>query len=144
MPEYSRTSKARLNSCHVDLVTIFTRAIATIEHSIFCGHRPEEEQNKAFSNGLSQVQWPDSKHNQIPSMAVDAGPYFPELRNTDWDDYKAYALFAGRIIEISYQLYREGKTTHVIRWGGDWDGDGRTSDQTFNDLPHFELVRPTI
>ena len=26
-----------------------------------------------------------------------------------------------------------------IRWGGDWNGDGTLTDQTFNDLPHFEL-----
>lgn len=27
----------------------------------------------------------------------------------------------------------------TIRWGGDWDGDGSTSDESFVDSPHFEL-----
>lgn len=27
-----------------------------------------------------------------------------------------------------------------IRWGGDWSGDGRSSDERFFDGPHFELV----
>ncbi len=26
-----------------------------------------------------------------------------------------------------------------LRWGGDWDRDAEFDDQTFNDLPHFEL-----
>jgi hypothetical protein len=26
-----------------------------------------------------------------------------------------------------------------IRWGGDWDGDRSLEDQTFHDLPHFEV-----
>jgi hypothetical protein len=26
-----------------------------------------------------------------------------------------------------------------IRWGGDWDSDNIMKDQTFNDLPHFQL-----
>jgi len=26
-----------------------------------------------------------------------------------------------------------------VRWGGDWDGDGSTKDQTFHDLGHYEL-----
>ena len=27
-----------------------------------------------------------------------------------------------------------------LRWGGDWDGDGDRTDQTFNDLMHWELI----
>jgi peptidoglycan L-alanyl-D-glutamate endopeptidase CwlK len=27
-----------------------------------------------------------------------------------------------------------------IRWGGDWDRDEELHDQTFFDLPHFELI----
>lgn len=27
-----------------------------------------------------------------------------------------------------------------IRWGGDWDLDTDLKDNTFDDLPHFELI----
>jgi peptidoglycan L-alanyl-D-glutamate endopeptidase CwlK len=27
-----------------------------------------------------------------------------------------------------------------IRWGGDWDQDGRTADEKFIDMPHLELI----
>jgi len=38
------------------------------------------------------------------------------------------------------RLYNEGKITHKLRWGGDWDSDKVFDDQNFDDLPHFELV----
>lgn len=75
-------------------------------------------------------------------MAIDSGPYSVEIKNVDYKDYKAFAKFAGFVEIISLQLFKSGKTTHLIRWGGDWDMDGRTTDQQFNDLPHFELYRP--
>jgi peptidoglycan L-alanyl-D-glutamate endopeptidase CwlK len=144
IPKYpfGKTSKRRLDTCHQDIQKIWHELSKLINCSVFCGHRKEAAQNKAFLDGLSQLQWPDSKHNSLPSTAIDSGPYFPEIRNTDWKDYKAFARFAGFVEVISLQLYAVGETTHLVRWGGDWDMDGRTTDQTFNDLVHFELYKP--
>jgi len=141
MPAFSKTSKGRLATCHPDLQLIFNTAIKTVDCSVFCGHRSKANQNKAFDNGLSQVQYPNSKHNSFPSMATDGGPYFIELKNTDWEDHKAFAVFAGYLLRIADELLEKKEITHRLRWGGDWDGDGRTSDETFVDLPHFELVK---
>ncbi|WP_232367585.1 M15 family metallopeptidase domain-containing protein [Alteromonas pelagimontana] len=55
----------------------------------------------------------------------------------------AFAVFAGFVQCVARQLYAEGKITHLVRWGGDWDMDGQTLDQKFNDLPHFELYKPS-
>jgi peptidoglycan L-alanyl-D-glutamate endopeptidase CwlK len=139
---YSQTSLRHLESCHADIQLIWGELAKYVNCSVFCGHRNEQEQNEAFADKNSELQWPDSKHNSLPSMAIDSGPYFPELRNTDWEDYKAFAVFAGHVMLIARQLYDAGKITHLVRWGGDWDMDGRTRDQKFNDLPHFELYRP--
>jgi peptidoglycan L-alanyl-D-glutamate endopeptidase CwlK len=136
---YSQTSKDRLESCHIDLQTIFYEVDEWQNCSIFCGHRGEDAQNKAYLENKSQVKFPDSKHNSEPSMATDSGPYFVDIRNTDWNDRIAFALYAGRVMQIADRLLREGKITHKLRWGGDWDGDGRNTDQKFHDLPHFEL-----
>jgi peptidoglycan L-alanyl-D-glutamate endopeptidase CwlK len=141
MPKFGKTSNARLSTCHPDLQLIFNTAIKTVECSIFCGHRNKSKQNKAYDDQLSQVQWPDSKHNALPSMATDAGPYFIELNNTDWEDKKAFAVFAGYCMRVADELLEKALITHRLRWGGDWDGDGRTLDETFVDLPHFELVK---
>ena len=36
---------------------------------------------------------------------------------------------------------REGKITHKLRWGGNWNGDGLIVEgQSLVDLPHFELI----
>ena len=42
-------------------------------------------------------------------------------------------MFAGFILGVASQL------DISLRFGGDWDGDRKTDDQTFNDLFHFEL-----
>ena len=141
MATYSRVSSQRLATCHNDLQLIFNTVIERgYDHSILCGHRDKQMQNIALKKGLSQLAWPDSKHNKKPSMAVDAGPYFSELRNTDWNDEKAFSKFAGYVCAIADELLKAGKIKHKLRWGGDWDSDGRTSDERFVDLPHFELV----
>jgi len=140
MPAYGNTSDERLSTCHRDLQLIFRTVIETYDNSIFCGHRKEKAQNQAFDDGLSQVRFPNSRHNVLPSMAVDAGPYFVDLRNTDWDDHKAFALFAGYVKRVAEELLKKKLITHRLRWGGDWDGDGRTADERFIDLPHYELI----
>ena len=141
---FGKISQSRLNTCHVDAITIFTEverqlSLEDLQCSIFCGHRGQVEQHEAYMTNRSQVDWPNSKHNKLPSMAVDSGPYFVEVRNTDWNDRLAFAVYAGRVLQIAAQLLREGKVTHRLTWGGDWDRDGRSVDHKFLDLPHFQL-----
>ena len=140
MPKFSNNSKGRLATCHADLQLIFNTVIETVDCSIFCGHRNKNNQDTVYNLRLSQLKWPNSKHNKFPSLAVDVGPYFSELKNTDWEDYKAFSHFAGYVMRVADELLKDKKITHRLRWGGDWDSDGRTRDETFSDLPHFELI----
>lgn len=140
MPKFSKSSQGRLNTCHVDLQVIFTRVLKRRDCSVLCGHRGEEDQNGAYDAGYSKVQYPNSKHNLYPSMAVDVAPYFPGLKGPDWNDLGAFWMFASHVRDVAEDLLAEGKISHRLRFGGDWDGDGRTTDQTFYDLPHFELL----
>lgn len=41
---------------------------------------------------------------------------------------------------IAMRLKSEGNITYGVRFGLDWDGDDTYRDQTFDDLPHAELV----
>jgi peptidoglycan L-alanyl-D-glutamate endopeptidase CwlK len=77
-------------------------------------------------------------------MAIDAGPYFKELRNTDWDDHLAFSLFAGHVLAVAKFLFASGEITHQLIWGGDWNSNGRNADQHFNDLNHFELTEKNV
>ena len=116
--KYGQTSRQRLSTCHVDIQKIFKVAIHYVDISILCGHRPEEEQDIAFRAGTTEVMFPDSKHNSMPSMAVDASP-----NPIDWNDAKRFAVMTGRLFQIVDDLYDQGVITHKLRWGGDWDKD---------------------
>ena len=136
MARFSNRSKLNLAQCHIDLQTIFREVIKSFDCSIICGHRNQTAQMIAYEAGKSQLNWPDSKHNSKPSMAVDAPPY-----PIDWHDRETFVFFAGYVKGTANELFKQGKISHRIRWGGDWDSDNDLHDQTFNDLPHFELIR---
>lgn len=132
MPSFSKLSAQRLATCDERLQRLLTEAIKTVDLTVLCGHRGEDEQEDAFRAGKSKVHWPDSKHNSTPSQAVDIAP-FP----VNWNDTNTFARLAGYIQRIAEE---QGVS---IRWGGDWDGNWR-SDDKFVDMPHIELRDTTV
>lgn len=128
MPSFSKTSYQKLSTCEIPLVTIFMEVIKHFDCTILTGHRNEEDQNKAFNDGKSQIKWPNGKHNSLPSKAVDVAPY-----PIDWGDRERMNYFAGFVKGIATSKGIE------IRWGGDWDNDTEVKDNSFDDLVHFEL-----
>lgn len=138
MNHFSEISKQRLDTCHRDLRTLFAHAIQDYDFSIICGHRDKPEQDKAFAEGKSKLKYPNSKHNQNPSLAVDAAPY-EKGQGIDWKP-RQMAYFAGYIKGVADRLYRIGTISHRIRLGIDWDSDEDIDDETFIDASHFELI----
>jgi len=128
MAKYSEKSKAKLATAHPLLQRVFGVVVQAVDNTILCGHRPKEEQDAAFAERRSCVKWPDSKHNSVPSMAVDAAPY-----PINWKNIKRFIYFGGFVMGVAFALGIK------LRWGGDWDGDTDLDDQSFNDYPHFEL-----
>jgi len=128
MPKFSKNSLKHLSEAHPKLQKIFNEVIKHYDCVVIEGHRPQQEQNEVFKAGKSKVQWPNSKHNTTPSMAVDVCPY-PIV----WTDTKSFYFLGGYVKAVADMLNIK------IRWGGDWNGNNIFSDQTFNDLPHFEL-----
>jgi len=47
----------------------------------------------------------------------------------------------GIIKAVAVKLKSENKIKHFVRFGIDWDGDDTFTDQTFDDMPHFELIK---
>lgn len=129
MKEFGKASKERLGTCHSDLQRLFAEVQKRYDCTIVCGYRGEEDQEEAYRTGKSKVRFPNSKHNQSPSLAVDVVP-FP----IDWKDRTRFYHFAGFVLGVAAGMGIK------IRWGGDWDGDFVLNDQKFFDLPHFELV----
>lgn len=133
MPKFGRKSKAELNTCVQDLQNLFNEVIKHYDCSVLCGTRGEEEQNKAYREGRSTKQYPDSKHNTYLSFAVDVAPYFTRKPHIRWEDKQKFYHFAGYVQAVADRMNIR------IRWGGNWDMDDELHDQTLFDLPHFEI-----
>lgn len=136
MNNFSIVSKERLKTCHRDLQVLFAHVIIDYDCSVICGTRTAKEQDEAFTAGNSKLQWPKSKHNSIPSMAVDVAPH---ENGVDWGKLQS-AHFSGYVKGIADQLYRIGTISHRIRCGVDWDEDNDIDDTTFWDGAHFEII----
>jgi len=117
---FSRRSLINLSTCDDRLQQIAEEAIAIspIDFTVLCGHRTKKQQLIAYEEGKSKVQWPDSKHNNSPSLALDLAPY-----PIDWNDRERFFLLAGCILTVANKL------NIPLKWGGQWGWD----------LPHFEL-----
>ena len=134
---YSKNSLEKLETCHPDLITLFNEVIKEYDCTILEGHRSTERQQELFRENKTKINGKNklSKHQYEPSLAVDACPY-----PIDWKDLNRFYNFVGYVKATADRLYREGKMTHKIRCGADWDGYNIFTDQNFHDLPHFELV----
>ena len=135
MPKFSQESFSRLSQCHIDLQVLFFEVIRTIDCVVITGYRNEEDQEKAYKDGKTKLHWPCSKHNQTPSMAVDVASY-----PIDWKKLDDFYYFGGFVMGVASQLKQQGKITHSLRYGGDWAGDNKVSNEKFVDALHFELI----
>ena len=131
MSHFSVRSIARLSTCDQRLFDLFIEVVKHRDCTVLEGFRPQEVQDKYFAEGKSKLKWPHGKHNTQPlSHAVDVAPYINKTISWATSDCIEFAQFV---------LATAKKMGIELRWGGDWDGDGDRSDQTFNDLVHFEL-----
>jgi peptidoglycan LD-endopeptidase CwlK len=136
MPSFGNVSMSRLVTCHEDLQVLCKDAIKIIDFSILCGHRSTETQIALFNEGKSKLDGvtKKSKHQSNPSRAVDIMPYPGRINEISvWDEPRRFYMLAGVMIGCANKLGIS------ITWGGDWDNDFTFSDQSFHDLPHFEL-----
>jgi len=133
MNKYSETSKERLSTCCPELQIVFNEAIKIFDITIAEGHRDKERQNKLFAQGLSKLEFPNGKHNKIPSDAVDAYPYVKNKGVSYCANECSY--LAGIIIAIG------ASKGYKIRWGGRWGSEDEISTTKFKDMGHFEIVR---
>ena len=115
---------------HPDLRWLFNEVIKQHDCTVIQGWRSNEEQEEYYRTGKSKLRAGQSKHNKNPSLAIDVAPY-----PIDWNNYRRFYHFGGYVQGIADSL------KIPIKWGGDWDGDNNFNDQTFHDLPHFELIK---
>jgi peptidoglycan LD-endopeptidase CwlK len=127
--KFSQTSQERLASAHPVLQKLFNEVIRYVDCTIICGHREKAAQNLAVAGGHSKTRYPFSPHNKIPASAIDVMPY-----PIDWQDTERIAAFAGFVLGVAAMKGID------IKWGGDWNGNFNLKDQSFVDMPHYELI----
>ena len=121
MAKFSKRSMERLLECHLDLQALFNEAIKDFDLTIITGYRGQAEQDQAFADGRSKLKFPMGRHNQMPSMAVDA---CPSPYNWEKDEPP--------IKELDAHLKKTADRLGIdIVYGGDWVG--------FKDTDHWEL-----
>jgi peptidoglycan L-alanyl-D-glutamate endopeptidase CwlK len=131
---FGALSTAKLASCAPRLAAVARRAleISPYDFTIVYGYRDQKDQDAAVAAGKSKTPWPTSMHNRNPSHAIDFAPIFGKV--IPWDDTHIFAVVAGCFMAAGQELGTP------IRWGGDWDADGSTKDQTLMDWGHVELA----
>lgn len=129
MNVWGRGSQRVWETCVPKLKEVFDIVLQLRDLSAIQGHRGKEEQNRYFEEGTSELKWPNGNHNSYPSEAVDVQPS-PYVEETLREDL---SYIAGLVIAVGHML------GYDIRWGGDWNENGETSDNNFDDLFHFEL-----
>jgi hypothetical protein len=129
MPAFGKASQEKLATCDPRLQKVFNEVIKHFDCTVIEGHRGEAAQNKAFAEGKSKLKYPQGKHNKTPSLAADVLPY-----PIDWNDTNRMRYFAGFVVGIAATMGIK------LRWGGDWNQNTELKDNSFNDLPHFEIA----
>jgi len=124
MPKFGKRSKERLRGVDARLVSVLNELVKIMDVTIIEGLRSEQRQEKLLKEGSTKTKF--SKH--ITGKAVDLAPY-----PIDWEDRDRFHYMGGMIRGSAKQLNVN------VRWGGDWDGDGETKDNKFDDLVHVEI-----
>lgn len=135
MPKFSKRSLAQLATCNESLQRVCMEAIKEMDFTCLEGHRDQAAQNKAYDSGHSKLRWPDGKHNDRPSRAIDIVPYPAPYANI-----KDNIFLMGYVLGIADAMYHRGEIEHKCRVGCDWDRDGKVSDESFLDASHLEII----
>ena len=124
MPRFSKKSLRELDTCDPLLQYLFKEVVKHFDCSIIEGKRSLKEQEELLKEGATKTL--DSAH--LTGKAVDVYPY-----PVDFEDRDRWHYFGGFVLGTARQFGID------VIWGGDWDNDTKTKDNTFDDLMHFEL-----
>ena len=126
---WSKSSERRLLTCCPEIIIICNQVLRILDCTVVCGYRGEEEQQEAVQDGTSEVYFPNSNHNIMPSNAVDlmACPI-------DWHDDDRNIYFGGIVMGVA------GGLGIKMRWGHDWNNDFVPDKKGLVDMPHFERI----
>lgn len=149
---FGKKSLRNLKTCHMDIQLILQEVIKYYDFSVISGIRSTQEQQELFKAGKSELDGVNkkSKHqgrkdtsNKIVSFAVDIMPYKKGTNafSKKKKDAARFYFMMGLVKATAVRLLQDGIISHKIRFGMDWNSNDIYTDQNFDDLPHFELVK---
>ena len=121
--------KHKLAGVHPDLIRVVEEASKYCDIVVLEGVRDITRQKELVEQGRSKTM--NSMHLIQDDGFAHAVDIFADP--IEWESWKRNYLFAGYIKGIACSIGVK------IRCGADWDGDFHVKDQTFHDLPHFEI-----
>lgn len=157
MAQFSQRSLNNMKGLHPYLVMLLNYAIQYFDFVVTSGVRTDDEQAALYAKGRTKpgniVTHIDGKERRSSHQkdlqtgcghAVDIYPY--PVRNVSEMSEEAQMKERWRYVALAYflkglwkALKETGGLDGELRWGGDWDSDNEFSDQSFDDLVHFEL-----
>ena len=149
--QLSKRSLDRLHGVDPKLVAVVKRAIelSPVDFMVLEGVRTREQCMINYGKGrtaaqcqakgvpakyakpsAAKVTWLNnpfaSKH--VSGKAVDLVPY-----PVDWNNLRKFDQIAKAMLSAAKEL------GVPVRWGADWDGDGKPRERGESDSPHFEI-----
>ena len=139
MNKWSRTSEKKLSSCHPDLIAIMNQVLEVQDCTIIAGGRNEKAQEKAFYMGKSKLKFPQSKHNTVPSQAVDVAMF--KDGQVQWDLDNAI-IMSRAIYNVWQSMLADDKVACQLRFGLTWTDNpfDEIKEGQFVDGFHIEIV----
>jgi len=151
MYSFGVTSEKKLATVDPELVEIprLVMEWGVYDFTIIWGWRTDQQQMDAFLSGASSKQIGSyhqvTKGGNPNAQAFDFGPWvlLPEgygalsgKMGIPWKDTHAFAVLGGMMIAAGEQL------EIPVVYGGDWDMDGLTTDQSLMDWGHCQKKFP--
>ncbi|TNH06642.1 M15 family metallopeptidase [Testudinibacter sp. TR-2022] len=126
----STRSEMRMVGVHDELKKVVRRAIqlTSVDFAVIEGKRTRQRQAELFKQGATKTM--NSRH--LTGHAVDLAPMIDG--QIPWADKSKFNAVAKAMFTAAAELNIK------IRWGGDWNENGRSDDERFYDGPHFELT----
>jgi len=142
---FGERSLAKLSTADTELAEIpkYVLAQGVFDLTIVWGWRSDQQQMDAFLAGNSKKKTGSfhqvTKDGQPWAQAIDFAPWckLPDgSMGIPWKDTHAFAVLGGMMIAAGEYL------GVPIVYGGDWDMDGTTTDQTLMDWGHIQKRNP--
>lgn len=129
-------SEERLKGVDARLANVVRRAkeLSPVPFMVIEGLRTPARQAEIYAQGRTKpgpkVTW-TMKSKHLEGKAVDIAPY--ENGKIDWNDIGKFDAIYRAMMKAA------AERGVVLRYGGDWDRDGKLREKGESDSPHFEI-----